>query len=68
MWSVLDNLQNGAAGQAVQNMNLICGFSEKTGLDFRRCILSPDFSSVVVARRRRRRPGKLATEAAAVVL
>ncbi len=34
VWSVLDNLQKGAAGQAVQNMNLICGFSEKTGLDF----------------------------------
>ncbi len=34
VWSVLDNLQKGAAGQAVQNMNLICGFPEKTGLDF----------------------------------
>ena len=34
VWSVLDNLQKGAAGQAVQNMNLICGFSETTGLEF----------------------------------
>lgn len=33
VWSVLDNLQKGAAGQAVQNMNLICGFPEKTALD-----------------------------------
>jgi N-acetyl-gamma-glutamyl-phosphate reductase len=33
VWSVLDNLQKGAAGQAVQNMNLICGFAERTGLD-----------------------------------
>jgi len=33
VWSVLDNLQKGAAGQAVQNMNLMCGFPEETGLD-----------------------------------
>ncbi|MDA2923484.1 N-acetyl-gamma-glutamyl-phosphate reductase [Acidobacteria bacterium AH-259-L09] len=33
VWSVLDNLQKGAAGQAVQNMNLICGFREETALD-----------------------------------
>jgi len=30
--SVIDNLVKGAAGQAVQNMNLMCGFSEKQGL------------------------------------
>ena len=33
VWSTLDNLQKGAAGQAVQNMNVICGFAEETGLD-----------------------------------
>ncbi len=31
--SVIDNLVKGAAGQAVQNMNLMLGFEEKTGLD-----------------------------------
>lgn len=30
--SVLDNLVKGAAGQAVQNMNLMCGFPETTAL------------------------------------
>lgn len=30
--SAIDNLVKGAAGQAVQNMNLICGYDEKTGL------------------------------------
>jgi N-acetyl-gamma-glutamyl-phosphate reductase len=30
--SAIDNLIKGAAGQAIQNMNLICGLSEKTGL------------------------------------
>ncbi|MBI5559172.1 MAG: N-acetyl-gamma-glutamyl-phosphate reductase [Deltaproteobacteria bacterium] len=30
--SVLDNLVKGAAGQAVQNMNLVCGFDESLGL------------------------------------
>lgn len=30
--SAIDNLIKGAAGQAVQNMNLICGFEETTGL------------------------------------
>ncbi|HLD75492.1 MAG TPA: N-acetyl-gamma-glutamyl-phosphate reductase [Candidatus Norongarragalinales archaeon] len=30
--SVLDNLQKGASGQAVQNMNLMLGFSEREGL------------------------------------
>ncbi len=33
VWSVLDNLQKGAAGQAIQNMNLICDFPEETGLE-----------------------------------
>ncbi|MBI2095563.1 MAG: N-acetyl-gamma-glutamyl-phosphate reductase [Candidatus Omnitrophica bacterium] len=30
--TAIDNLQKGAAGQAVQNMNLMMGFDEKTGL------------------------------------
>lgn len=30
--SCIDNLQKGAAGQAVQNMNIICGFPEDQGL------------------------------------
>jgi N-acetyl-gamma-glutamyl-phosphate reductase len=30
--SCIDNLLKGAAGQAVQNMNLMFGFSEKEGL------------------------------------
>ena len=30
--SALDNLMKGAAGAAVQNMNIICGFPEKEGL------------------------------------
>jgi N-acetyl-gamma-glutamyl-phosphate reductase len=30
--STLDNLVKGAAGQAIQNMNLICGYSETEGL------------------------------------
>ena len=34
VWSTLDNLQKGAAGQAIQNMNLICGLPETMGLDF----------------------------------
>jgi N-acetyl-gamma-glutamyl-phosphate reductase len=29
----LDNLGKGAAGQAVQNMNLMLGFAEQTGLE-----------------------------------
>ncbi len=32
--SAIDNLVKGAAGQAVQNMNLIFGFPEETGLNF----------------------------------
>ena len=31
--SAIDNLVKGAAGQAVQNMNIICGFPETMGLD-----------------------------------
>ncbi|MBI1910145.1 MAG: N-acetyl-gamma-glutamyl-phosphate reductase [Deltaproteobacteria bacterium] len=31
--SVIDNLVKGASGQAVQNMNLMCGFPEKTALE-----------------------------------
>lgn len=30
--SAIDNLIKGAAGQAVQNMNIMCGFDEKEGL------------------------------------
>lgn len=30
----IDNLVKGAAGQAVQNMNVMCGFDESAGLDF----------------------------------
>ncbi|WP_196594444.1 N-acetyl-gamma-glutamyl-phosphate reductase [Pectinatus sottacetonis] len=32
--SAIDNLVKGAAGQAVQNFNIACGFDEKTGLLF----------------------------------
>jgi N-acetyl-gamma-glutamyl-phosphate reductase common form len=32
IFSAIDNLVKGAAGQAVQNMNLMFGFNEKTGL------------------------------------
>ena len=31
--SAIDNMVKGAAGQAIQNMNIIFGFDEKTGLD-----------------------------------
>ncbi|MDD5712660.1 MAG: N-acetyl-gamma-glutamyl-phosphate reductase [Smithellaceae bacterium] len=31
--SAIDNLIKGASGQAVQNMNLMCGFAEDEGLD-----------------------------------
>ena len=30
--ATLDNLVKGAAGQAIQNANLMCGFAETTGL------------------------------------
>ncbi len=33
--SVMDNLLKGASGQAVQNMNLMFGFEEKTGLNLK---------------------------------
>ncbi len=32
--AALDNLGKGAAGSALQSMNLMCGFDEKTGLEF----------------------------------
>jgi len=32
--SALDNLMKGAAGSAVQSMNLMCGYPETTGLEF----------------------------------
>ena len=34
VFSAIDNLVKGAAGQAVQNMNLMCGLDETTGLVF----------------------------------
>lgn len=34
VFSAIDNLVKGAAGQAVQNMNLMFGFDERTGLMF----------------------------------
>jgi N-acetyl-gamma-glutamyl-phosphate reductase len=30
--SAIDNLVKGASGQAIQNMNLMCGFREQDGL------------------------------------
>ena len=33
--AAIDNLMKGAAGSAVQAMNLICGFEETAGLAFR---------------------------------
>jgi len=32
--SAIDNLIKGAAGQAIQNMNIMCGLDERTGLNF----------------------------------
>jgi len=32
IFSAIDNLIKGAAGQAVQNMNIMCGFTETEGL------------------------------------
>ncbi len=32
--AAIDNLMKGAAGSAVQSMNLMCGFEETSGLDF----------------------------------
>jgi N-acetyl-gamma-glutamyl-phosphate/LysW-gamma-L-alpha-aminoadipyl-6-phosphate reductase len=37
--AAIDNLMKGAAGSAVQAMNIMCGFKETTGLDF--CGLHP---------------------------
>lgn len=31
--STIDNMVKGAAGQAIQNMNIVCGFKEDTGLN-----------------------------------
>jgi N-acetyl-gamma-glutamyl-phosphate reductase len=31
--SAIDNLGKGASGQAIQNMNLMCGYAETDGLD-----------------------------------
>jgi N-acetyl-gamma-glutamyl-phosphate reductase len=36
--SALDNLGKGAAGQAVQNMNLMLGLPEERGLDARTAV------------------------------
>ena len=33
VWSTLDNLQKGAAGQAVENMNMALGFRESMALE-----------------------------------
>ena len=33
IFSAIDNLVKGAAGQAIQNMNLLFNFSEKLGLN-----------------------------------
>jgi len=33
LWSAIDNLQKGAAGQAVQNMNIALGIPETTGIE-----------------------------------
>ena len=32
--AAIDNLMKGAAGSAVQSMNVMCGFDETAGLDF----------------------------------
>jgi N-acetyl-gamma-glutamyl-phosphate reductase len=33
--SAIDNLLKGASGQAIQNMNLMCGFEETLGLNLK---------------------------------
>jgi N-acetyl-gamma-glutamyl-phosphate reductase len=33
--TAIDNLVRGAAGQAIANMNLMCGFAEEIGLNLR---------------------------------
>jgi N-acetyl-gamma-glutamyl-phosphate reductase len=35
--SVIDNLVKGASGQAIQNMNLMFGLEESTGLHLKPC-------------------------------
>lgn len=37
-FGAIDNLVKGAAGQAVQNANLMCGLSETAGLDLHPCL------------------------------
>ncbi|MEX2587056.1 MAG: N-acetyl-gamma-glutamyl-phosphate reductase [Actinomycetota bacterium] len=37
-FAAIDNLVKGAAGQAVQNANLMCGLSETAGLDLNPCL------------------------------
>ena len=32
--SAIDNMIKGSVGQAVQNMNIVMGLDEKTGLDY----------------------------------
>ncbi len=33
--TAIDNLLKGASGQAVQNMNIMCGFDERVGLNLK---------------------------------
>jgi N-acetyl-gamma-glutamyl-phosphate reductase len=33
VFSAIDNLMKGAASQAIQNMNIMCGWDEKTSID-----------------------------------
>jgi N-acetyl-gamma-glutamyl-phosphate reductase len=35
VYSIIDNLLKGASGQALQNMNLMCGIDEKAGLNLK---------------------------------
>jgi N-acetyl-gamma-glutamyl-phosphate reductase len=39
VFSVIDNVMKGASGQAIQNMNLMVGYPETTGLDARAALL-----------------------------
>jgi len=55
--SVLDNLVKGSAGQAIQNMNLMLGFPETTGLEqialFREGLTSSWFRDARTGQRKR---------------
>ncbi len=42
VFSAIDNTLKGAAGQAVQNMNLMFGFKESSGLPFAACLESQE--------------------------